>query len=175
MAQSILIDRDEIFKKVRKMTEDCNLGKCLYATLSAYFLLGPLFPDILIQAGSMSWPIVEPEQDDGVSPTHFTYLWSPTDFQSYRAVLQDKMPEMHVWLVMIDMTTYELPMQNARITGSKWQAKPPPEYLWAEFDELPKMNVVYEANAEATFLAYQYMRNVLLRGEFKPMRLKLEE
>jgi hypothetical protein len=48
-------------------------GRCLYWSLT---LMGVLLQNgyrALIQAGSMSWPIVPPGQDDGKSPTHFSY------------------------------------------------------------------------------------------------------
>ena len=51
-------------------------GRCLYWSLTLMGVLLQRGYRALIQAGSMSWPIVPPGEDDG-SPTHFSYEWSP--------------------------------------------------------------------------------------------------
>src|SRR5208282_5655551 len=61
-------------------------GRCFYWSLT---LMGVLLQNgyrALIQAGSMSWPIVPLGQDDGKSPTHFSYEWSPWREESQAAL-----------------------------------------------------------------------------------------
>jgi hypothetical protein len=56
----------------------------------------------LIQAGSMSWPIVSPGQDDGKAATHFSYEWSPWREESQVALKLGLLPEIHVWVGLPD-------------------------------------------------------------------------
>lgn len=47
-------------------------GRCLYWSLTLMGVLLQRGYRALIQAGSMSWPIVSPGQDDGKAATHFS-------------------------------------------------------------------------------------------------------
>ncbi len=69
-------------------------GCCLYWSLT---LLGVLFEHgyrALIQAGSMSWPILPKGEDDGKCPTHFSYEWSPWREESQAALKLGLLPEI---------------------------------------------------------------------------------
>src|ERR1039458_4502496 len=66
--------------------QDGQGGSCLYWSLT---LMGVMLQHgyrALIQAGSMSWPIMPPGEDDGKSPTHFSYEWSPRREESQAAL-----------------------------------------------------------------------------------------
>lgn len=49
-----------------------------------------------IQAGSLQWPRIRPEEDDGEISTHFAYMWSPQTSESMLSVTMGNLPEMHV-------------------------------------------------------------------------------
>ena len=55
-----------------------------------------------IQAGSLQWPRIKPEDDDGVMNTHFAYMWTPGAYDSAMSVLMGNLPEMHVWVGIVD-------------------------------------------------------------------------
>jgi len=128
-------------------------GRCLYWSLT---LMGVLLQNgyrALIQAGSMSWPIVPPGQDDGKSPTHFSYEWSPWREESQAALKLGLLPEIHVWVglpdqnELLDFTTKFLPEQAAK-EGLIWRTPAPPDFLWCGPSELPE-GVLYKPNLNA--------------------------
>ena len=128
-------------------------GSCLYWSLT---LMGVLLQHgyrALIQAGSMSWPIVPPGEDDGKSPTHFSYEWSPWREESQAALTLGLLPEIHVWVglpdqnELLDFSTKSLPEQAAK-DGLVWRTAPPPDFLWCGPSELPD-GVIYKPNLDA--------------------------
>lgn len=102
---------------------------------------------VLIQAGTMSWPFVTHEQDDGVSPTHFTYLFEPDAIGNVINLLTGALPEMHCWLALyqprkgwslIDLCSRYHKTQFKRLMpGSEWKAPDPPDYVWGGNESLP--------------------------------------
>jgi hypothetical protein len=128
-------------------------GRCFYWSLT---LMGVLLQHgyrALIQAGSMSWPIVPPGQDDGHSPTHFSYEWSPWREESQAALSLGLLPEIHVWAglpdqnELLDFATKSLPEQAAK-EGLIWRTPPPPDFLWCGPAELPE-GVIYKPDLDA--------------------------
>jgi hypothetical protein len=128
-------------------------GSCLYWSLA---LMGVLIEHgyrALIQAGSMSWPIVPPGEDDGKSPTHFSYEWSPWREESQAALKLGLLPEIHVWVglpdqnQLLDFSTKFLPQQAAK-EGLVWRTPPPPDFLWCGPSELPN-GVIYKPHLDA--------------------------
>lgn len=119
----------------------------------------------ILQAGTMQWPCVT--HDDGVSPTHFSYVWDPGSPESTYAVMMGALPEMHVWAAIpadgeiIDVTTRYLPMQASRLAGLKWKGPTPPDYLWCGAAGLPK-GVRYRPNRDATVLAVAFLAGKVL-------------
>jgi len=115
------------------------------------------------QAGSVSWPIVTPELDDGVCATHFSMMWNtPREeaiFVGAARVPETSvaLPEMHCWIgipetnEIVDFSTLYLP-RIADKCGFPWRAPLPPRYLWTRTRRLPR-DVFYEPNAQATQLA----------------------
>lgn len=116
----------------------------------------------VIQAGTFNWPIVPEGEDDGVSPTHYSYEWSPGDARSAEALAKGGMPEMHVWVglpdldggTLVDNTTRYLP-QNVRAAGLELRTAEPPECLWATADTLPA-RVRYLCVPQAVLLALRF-------------------
>lgn len=96
----------------------------------------------VVQAGSLSWPCVPPEQDDGVSATHFSYIWTPPDTDDVvQLAVAGRLPEMHCWVglpatdTIVDFSTQHLTAQAARL-NVVWRGDQPPPYLWAS--KLPR-------------------------------------
>jgi hypothetical protein len=112
----------------------------------------------IIQAGQCSWPIVTPEQDDGVSPTHLSFMWDPEHIASRFANAAGRLPECHIWAAIpasgeiIDMTTRFFP-EIARGFRLDWLGPLPPDYFWGTADELPDDRIVYKPNMDAIRLA----------------------
>ena len=57
---------------------------------------------VVIQAGSLQWPRVRREEDDGGMNTHFAYVWTPGAYDSALSVAMGNLPEMHVWVGILD-------------------------------------------------------------------------
>jgi hypothetical protein len=135
-------------------------GACLYwARMTGVYLHARYDVDTRLRAGSMCWPCVAPSEDDGKSPTHYSYVWDPDDPLSQAALAAGIMPELHAWIEIpdtheiIDLTTRYL-MSRATRAGLKWSASPPPPYLWTTRDKLPE-GVIYRADPVATrFVVY---------------------
>lgn len=116
---------------------------CLYWAQATVEVLTRHFYRALIQAGSASWARVTPAQDDGVSPTHLSYVWEPNSATTRDRIRQNLMPELHVWaclpdaLEIVDLTTGFWPEQCRRALGLDWPGDLPPDYFWGTVDEVP--------------------------------------
>ena len=128
-------------------------GSCLYWSLTLMGVLLERGYRALIQAGSLSWPIVPPGEDDGNSPTHFAYEWSPWREESQAALKLGMLPEIHIWVglpdqnELLDFSTKFLPKQAA-IEGLLWRTSNPPDFLWCGPSELPD-SVIYKPDMAA--------------------------
>lgn len=140
-----------------KLGHWAQFGVCLHAT---HFLMEELHAAGIkarVQAGSMSWPIVPEGQDDGVSPTHFTYQWSPQTVASRLAMVTGNLPEMHVWVglpdepAIVDLSTGGLRQQCERL-GVVWRAPDPPEFIWSP-DPWAEHRAIYTPEKKAIGLA----------------------
>ena len=131
--------------------EHTENGSCLYWTLTGLGILHALGFRALLQAGSMSWPILPPDLDDGTQPTHFTYEWSPWREESQAALQLGLLPEIHLWIglpdenELVDFSTRYLPQQAAK-EHLLWQTPPPPDFLWCGPGNLPA-GVIYKPEA----------------------------
>jgi hypothetical protein len=138
-------------------------GGCFYWTLTLMGVLLQKGYRALIQAGSMSWPIVPPGQDDGKAATHFSYEWSPWREESQAALTLGLLPEIHVWVglpdqdELLDFTTKFLPLQAAK-EGLAWHTPPPPDFLWCGPSELPE-GVIYKPDLDAIGFILDRIRN----------------
>lgn len=118
---------------------------------------------LVLQAGTALWPRVRPEQDDGVSSTHFGYEWDPPNVT--RHLMAGNMPEMHVWAgdpltqELIDLTTGHFPAQCKALIGAAWPGDLPPAIWWGPAKDLPE-GALYEPNRDATLLAHQLLRDM---------------
>jgi hypothetical protein len=151
------IEKLEIYRvtsgRYRQWYGDRQGGSCLYWSLTLTSILLQCGYRALIQAGSMSWPIVKPGEDDGQNPTHFSYQWSPWREESQAALKLGLLPEIHVWVglpdqnELLDFSTKFLPEQAAK-EGLIWRTAPPPDFLWCGPSELPD-SVMYKPDIAA--------------------------
>ena len=115
----------EIEREVARMGD--RPGLCLfYAHAAASVLWRHRLPAV-IQAGSLQWPRVLRSEDDGVMNTHFAYEWTPGAYDKRLSVAMGNLPEMHVWVGLldtqeiVDFTTRHLALAAAR-QGMAWTA-----------------------------------------------------
>lgn len=116
----------------------------------------------ILQAGTLMWPRIRPEQDDGVSPTHFSYVWEANSSTTRTRIAQGLMPEMHVWVgipetqEIVDLTTRYLKGQCQQLIGHEWIGDDPPHHLWCKCEELPP-GVIYRPDRLATMIAWRLL------------------
>lgn len=159
---------DKIYKKMEHWHE-CQPRKDkghigAYCLWWAYFTVEVLQKEDInaqIQAGTAYWPILTEEQDDGVSPNQFGYLFEYNKNAIFK-IIQGHLPEMHVWAAVakentiIDVTTKFWPERCMQMISRRWLAPKPPDYLWAKISEIPN-GVTYQADVRAIQLAYQIL------------------
>ncbi len=142
--------------------EHMQRGSCLYWTLTGMGILISLGYRALLQAGSMSWPILPAHLDDGESPTHFSYEWSPWREESQAALKLGLLPEIHIWIglpdqnELVDFSTKWFPQQAAK-DGLVWRTGSPPDFLWCGPSDLPE-GVIYRPDMEAINFALNFIR-----------------
>jgi hypothetical protein len=155
---------DEVYAEMSKLKGtigEFNIGGgCLYF---AGYLIRRLHKEgiqAMLQAGTMSWPRLLPEEDDGVINTHFGYVWEPHTLRTVTRMAQGLLPEMHSWVAtrhdmnIIDMSTKYLPGQCWTLNQMVWTAPNPPDYLWANASEIPA-GVMYAPDEKAIMFAYK--------------------
>jgi hypothetical protein len=132
-------------------------GMCLHVAHHTADVLSRYGYQVVIQAGSLQWPRIQRHEDDGVMSTHYSYMWSPETPESHLSVALGCLPEMHVWVgildtqEIVDFSTRWL-KQAAEGMGLAWTADEPPEFLWCSAKKMPDW-VVYTPVREATIYA----------------------
>ena len=146
-------------------------GLCLYYAHHVAAVLWRHGYRAVIQAGSLQWPRVRRDEDDGVMNTHFAYEWTPQTPASAMSIALGNLPEMHVWVGLVeqqeivDFTTRHL-KASAIALGMTWTAADPPAYLWCPANQTPDW-VVYRPNRDASLYACN-----LLKRLFNPNYLR---
>jgi hypothetical protein len=152
----------EIEKALSRL--DDRPGLCLYYAHHTARILWQHRLRVVIQAGSLQWPRVARAEDDGVIDTHFSYMWTPHAPESALSVALGQLPEMHVWVgildrqELVDFSTRHL-TAAALERGLAWSAAAPPSYLWCPANETPDW-VVYSPNQDATIYACGILRRL---------------
>src|SRR3989337_2001670 len=90
----------EIEKRLARLQPRPRL--CLYYAHHTASVLWKHGKRTVIQAGSLQWPRVKKEQDAGVMNPHFAYMWSPNDQASQISAFMGNLPEMHVWVGIVE-------------------------------------------------------------------------
>lgn len=154
-------EKAELVREARELMRDVwgeprpGFGVCPLISLALMAVAGRAGIRLVLQAGDLRWRWQRPENDDGVSPTHFGYIWSPEDPASRAAALRGALPEVHVWLgdpvrqEIVDASTDGLVESARRLIGVEWEVERPPDFLWAPARELPA-DAVYDCSREAT-------------------------
>lgn len=161
-------DRVNDFKPDFVSVEGC----CLYAAFATADILCHTRSfesgnyKVLVQAGTVQWPRLDPDQDDGHPTTmsHFSYVWEPHGPTGLVELSYGRMPEMHVWVAVldqdiktgwvVDITTRHLVSQCKSLIGKDWPGKRPPDFLWSRLRDIPD-RVVYAPDETATRLAIE--------------------
>jgi len=141
-------------------------GRCLYIAHATASVLHRHGRRVCIQAGSMQWPRMRREEDDiiGSRHTHFAYMWEPRSQKSRQALFEGHMPEMHVWVALldsqevVDFSTRDF-RTLAEAAGLAWTADAPPRYLCAGEHNWPDW-VRYEPYREATLVACRILQEL---------------
>jgi hypothetical protein len=146
-------------------------GLCLFSAHHTASVLWRHRYKAVIQAGSLQWPRIRREEDDGVINTHFAYEWTPGAYESALSVALGNLPEIHVWVGLldsqeiVDFTTRHLKAAAAE-QGMAWSAADPPAYLWCPAAAPPDW-VVYRPNRDASVYAC-----TILKRLFDPVYLQ---
>lgn len=114
----------------------------LYWTLAAQRALAVRGIHSQVQAGNMTWPVMDRGNRHGSpKPTHMAFTFDASD---KKALVEGRLPEMHVWLYipgtkeLVDFSTGEIKSVASHVAPIlEWdvdQADPPP-YLWRVVDK----------------------------------------
>jgi hypothetical protein len=146
-------------------------GLCLYYAHHTASILWRHGYQAVIQAGSHQWPCVRRDEDDGTINTHFAYIWTPHSPESALSVALGNLPEIHVWVGLVDrqeivdFTTRHL-LAASLDREMIWTAARPPRYLWCPVGQVPDW-VVYQPDRGASIYAC-----TLLKRLFDPPYLR---
>jgi hypothetical protein len=109
------------------------------------------------------WPIIPTHLDNGTSPTHSSYEWSPWRSESRAALRLGLLPEIQIWIglpdenELVDFST-KGPPQQAGKDGLVWRTEQPPDFLWCGPSDLPE-GVIYRPDMEAITFALNFIRS----------------
>ena len=155
--------KDDIFRTVYAacLASETKEGSCIFAAGLASKIITNLGSRCIIQAGTACWPRIYAYQDDGVSSTHFSYVWEHS-MTTMNRIKQGLLPEMHAWCAIpetneiIDMTTCFAAVQCKKTIGAEWPGPVLPPYIWATPEKLPD-GVIYKPYATATAIAMKHV------------------
>lgn len=152
-------EKDLIVSMARQAADkheyNTNGGRCLPLAVELMKELARCNVRAVLQAGSAQWRCVK--DDDGISNTHFAYVWEMSDITRMR-MADGMMPEMHCWIgipstqEIVDISTYMLPEQAKLRAGINWTAELPPDYIWSGRDGFPE-GARYLVDKDATMVA----------------------
>ena len=168
-------ERLALYYRVRERVEasgaDDSAGGCFYYTYYGMLELARVGINACVQAGSLNWPIVEPDRVDEVHHTHFGYVWSPDTSQSKLAVELGHLPECHIWIgvvetqELIDFAIHGLPISLRRnLPGVRWETSKPSLYYWGSPEGVPD-RVHYTCEPEACVYVGTLMKKMLQEGK----------
>lgn len=168
------MDRDLIVAEARALfrkefPEIKEQAGCLYLSMCVIRVAHKYGIRLALQAGTCSWRRVPEELDDGVMGTHFSYVWEPDSMATRIAILENRLPELHVWAgdpatqELIDLTSGSFPAQCKELAGEEWLTPTPPDYIWMHSSKVP---AYYRPFMDATILAGNlYLHHVRIRAE----------
>lgn len=162
---------DEVFAQDENEKEAMRLGGCLYHAATLFLLLRKAGYKTVLQAGTLNWPRMNKEEDDGECSTHFSYEWQGIDGESlYAMTIAKILPEMHCWIAhrqpntIIDISTGSLP-DRCRRMNMAWTSPTPPNFVWMTEREMVRLEktkfplgIRYIPDHSATELAYHLLK-----------------
>jgi hypothetical protein len=161
--------RDEIVAEIRRLfpenyavpDERCA---CLYwAGATLQYLQQNFEGRFVLQAGTAMYRRCPRELDDTEKNTHYGYEFEANAELTYRMLMINSLPEMHVWcadvgsLEIIDLTTRYVPALCER-AGVAWINGQPPDYVWGNEEFLERHDMHYHADVSACVLAYLILK-----------------
>ena len=168
LKKQIVTEARELFRKT--FPDVAERAGCMYLTFCVLIVAQRHGIRLVLQAGTTSWERVTPEQDDGICNTYFSYVWETHSFGTQVAMMQNRLPEMHVWAgdpktqEVVDLTTGDIPVQCETLTGMDWPGTKPPDYIWHKGADTPRC--YYEVDPQATMLAVEMLERALLQRGF---------
>jgi hypothetical protein len=151
--------KDQVYQEARRLlikmygNDKADGGSCLYWSKIAINLLASMGLRAILQAGDLQWQMVPHELDDGVSSTHFSYMWSDKRDMIFNP--SGELPEIHVWVGLpeqneiVDFSTGGFKKRAIEHHGLPWLGPDPPLYLWGP----PPDRTIYHPFLEATLFA----------------------
>lgn len=156
------LSKDRIVAAARSKVNNGDAGGlCLHLAIALGRELARHGIRAVLQAGSAQWRCMD--EDDGVSPTHFAYMWE-LSAQTKQRVAENKLPELHCWIgipstqEIVDISTRHLVEEAERRAGIKWTAPLPPDYIWAGAKNFPQ-DCHYMVDMTATAIAMYFANN----------------
>jgi len=148
---------DRLFAIMQKLFPDLPPGRgCVYYSVAAMLLMGREGRELWqLQAGSAHWPIT---LDDAKEFSHVSVVWENNKGRIIQALIEEKLPEMHIWLgnytqqMIFDPCSGYWPKMNPEL-NLLWELPDPPKYLLCTKEATPK-GVVYECDKDAIELLY---------------------
>ena len=163
--------QEYIYSTVHAKVQENGIGTgcCVLAAGITAKLLFKRGHKAIIQAGTAQWPRIHPHQDDGVSPTHFGYVWEPDSPRNKLIQSLGYLPELHAWCAIlpsheiIDMTTGLVAENCLKMIGADWPGPKLPPYIWATPQDLPD-RVIYHPHLEPTELVSKLIIDMIKDG-----------
>lgn len=164
---AIIARTTEIF--ARRYSGSCTpQGGCLFWASAFCEAMSENGYKAKIVAGSASFQFRV--HDDGVSPTHFSYMFNAQE--AVPRFIQGLLPEMHVWAIteaieLVDLTTGYQCQQAIIIGNFKWDKELiPPVYLWCPVKNIPRQ-FVYSPSPVASAMAKIFLQTFYLNEKEK--------
>jgi hypothetical protein len=142
---------------------DCDPAKgCLYWAAAFQEAARQNNIDALIQAGSAQFQFRA--DSDGVSDTHFSYMFDPTE--AAMRLGRGLWPEIHVWNAiratgeLVDLSTGYQAEQAKNLCGFVWEKEfALPSYYW---DKPSDQRIIYRADMKATILCLAMLKQSIV-------------
>lgn len=169
MYQKACAQMEDWYPHLNEVVDGC--ARCLYWMHVTCAVLSKAGIGCVPCAGSASFLIVPPELDDGVSPTHFSFMWETPPGGVMRTLADSiakgkqvtALPEMHCWNYLpatqeiVDFSAGTIPAMAERM-GFKWQTPKLPPFLWRRPTSLLPA-AIYTPNRDAAQLAMRIIRS----------------
>lgn len=137
---------------------------CLKACVALATVLAKRGINGKVVAGSVSWRVIKPEDDDGKSADCLSYQFSREAAMRHMILGIEGMPEMHVWILLEDMSIVDMTTRYAAEIareeyGMTLASQILPEYVWSQQCDMD--NSFYDYHPSATQLALAMITSLI--------------